>query len=266
MDRLQAVSIKLTIEEILVLLDQLKINSYPGLDTSQIDELSDRERNLVLDVARRGLIARQMLSQDDAGQWQVSQFVTASLGVSIAPQKSILVTSGRSRKEAESYLFHTAQDVYTTLDIASEGTHHFLVMVDRDSWQQAIFSAAGLSETADERTAGPALTLSSSDLNQAHENAQAGLMEEAKAILSAAGIHSEVAGDVAAALGNGILFSTVTAVTHGPNEDSQIFNFAAGGRYCWELTSDAGQEGSRQISMMPISIGKVKDQISAIIT
>ena len=266
MDRLQAVSIKLTTEEILVLLDQLKINSYPGLDTSQIDELSDRERNLVLDVARRGLIARQMLSQDDSGEWQVSQFVTASLGVSIAPQKSVLITSGRSREEAESYLFHTAQDVYTTLDIVDDGTHHFLVMVDRDSWQQAILSAAGLSDSADERTAGPALTMSSSDLNQAHENAQSGLMEEAKAILTAAGVAPDAVGNVAAALGNGILFSTVTAVTHGQDEDSRIFNFAASGRYCWELTSNGGQAGSRQISMMPISVGKAKDQISAIIT
>ncbi len=268
MDRLEAISVNLTTEEMVVLLNQLGADSYAGLDTSELDKLTERERNLVLDVARRGLIARQILTQDETGEWQVGQFALAALGISLSPIQSVMIFRGQSQDTAVSTLFHTAQDVFITHKVVENDTHQFLILRDGPTWQAAILSAAGLNEANNHHDASqgsPAL-IRPSLLNDAFEQAQAGSPTKAAALLTQAGVNETTSQNLAAALAEPVALATIIAVTHSPEVRRRDVTLLNGTQGCWRLETQTGPGDDSQLGVLPISVEHARQQVIELIS
>jgi hypothetical protein len=268
MDRLEAISVNLTTEEMVVLLDQLGTAGYAGLDTSSLDQLSERERSLALDVARRGLIARQHLTRDGAGEWQVGQFALAALGISLSPSQSVMVIRGQSQDTAVSYLFHTAQDVFTTHEVIEHTIHRFLVLRDGPTWQEAVLSAAGLAaaDSSDTAPQVPPALVRQSLLNDAYAEAQTGTPAKAEAMLVQAGVNEATAQSLAAALTEPVTFATIIAITHTPEERRRDLTLLTGANGCWRLESQNGTGDDGQLGVAPLSAAHARQQIIELIS
>jgi hypothetical protein len=263
MERLEAISVNLTTEEMVVLLDQLDAESYAGLDTSELDELSARERNLVLDVARRGLMARQILTRDEAGDWQVGQFALAALGVSLSPTRSVMIIRGQSRDSSDSFLFHTAQDVFITHEVIENATHQFLILRDGETWRESILSAAGLDRdvSQDEIPEAPPALIHQSLLNEVYEQAQSGFPDKAEAMLTEQGVDNATSRNLAATLAGSVTFATIIAITHTPEARQNDMTLLTGANGCWLLEVKNGQGDDSQFSVTPLPTEHARQQL-----
>lgn len=265
MDRMEAFSVKLTPEEIVVLLGELGVRASSVIDTSMLDQLNERERHLVLDVARRGLIARQLMSPNGDGTWEISQFALSSLGVSLAPSRTIVVTTGASREAAEAYLFHTAQEVFTNHQVASDGTHQFLIMLDKPAWQRSIFEAAKINNGLPEEVADQnQVHLTTADLTSAYETAQQGSTGEAASFLMDRGVEPKAATYLANDLSGGITFSSITAVDYQDSENQESVSFVLGRDHCWHMRTEE-KDGDQIIDLVPLAAREIRTQIEALI-
>lgn len=269
MDRLEAISVDVTTEEMVVLLEQMGSDSYAGLDSSGLDDLSERERALVLDVARRGLIARRFLTKDEAGEWQVDPYALAAVGISLAPARSVMVIRGQNRDSATSYLFHTAQDVFVIHEVVENGSHQFLVVRDGETWQKSIFSAAGIDQDVSRNGLPDAsqTAISPAVLNDAYERAQAGSPNEAEARLIQHGVGRDTAKSLVTTLAGPVTFSTVVAIKHTPEEQRDDVTILTGGNDCWLLEMSNGQGdggGEGQFNMTRLSIEDARNRLAAL--
>lgn len=264
---LEAISVNLTTEEMVVLLDQLGVDGYAGLNTSALDGLSDKERGVALDVARRGLIARRALVKNDANGWSLGQYPLAALGASLSPERTAMVLRGNSRDTTEARLFHVAQDVFTTHEVIDEGIHRFLILRDGDTWREAILSSAGLDlEVAPNRMpALPPAQIHASALNDAYEQAQSNSAVGAAAVLAGAGVESTLAKYLATTLAQPVSFATVIAISHGPALRRQDVTLLAGASGCWQLEPGDGQEGDRVFSVIPITVERARERVGQLL-
>jgi hypothetical protein len=267
MDKLEAISVNMTTEEMVVLLDRLGVEGYAGLNTDALDELPEQERRLVLDVARRGLIARRILVRDDAGEWQLGQYPLAALGVSLSPERSVMILRGRSREAADAHLFHAAQEVYTTHEVIEEGIHQFLILRDGETWREAILSAAGL-DPEGARNQLPQLPLAqvpASALNEAYEEAQSKSAVSAAAVLTLAGVDPTTSKFLATTLSQPVSFATIIAISHGREVAQQDVTLLTGAAGCWLLESQNGQAEDRQFGVTPVTFERARQQVLALI-
>jgi hypothetical protein len=267
MDRLEAISVDLTTEEMAVLLAQLGLEEYAGLDSSGLDDLSARERELVLDVARRGLIARRILIKDESGEWQLGQYALAAVGVSLSPARSVMVVQGRSRNSASSYLFHTAQDVFVTHEVAENGLHQFLVLRDGETWGKAILSAAGLPQDGggEEPVDTVSATVQPSLLNETYEQAQSGLQNEAEATLIEQGVERGTAESLVSTLSGPVTFATVVAIRHTAEEQRDDMTILSGATDCWALDMSQERREEAQFNVTRLSLEEARLRVNDLI-
>jgi len=267
MDPLQAITVNLTTEELVVLLDQLGVDGYAGLNTDSLDDLPERERRLALDVARRGLIARRILVKDDSGSWQLGQYPLAALGVSLSPEHSVMIIQGQSRGAADAHLFHAAQGVYTTHEVVEEEIHQFLLLRDERTWGEAILSAAGLGkeEVGVQLPQLPQAIVHATALNEAHERAQSESAVGAAAVLTRDGVDATTSKFLATTLAKPVSFSTVIAIDHrsgGAPMDVTLLTGAAG---CWLLESRDGDGDDRQFGVTPITVERARQRVQQLV-
>lgn len=132
-DKLTAIAIGFSTEEILILMDYFGGAELHGVSDKALKNLSDEQRKLVQEIARRSLIARQMLLKID-GKWQPHPLIYNLLLPCIAPEHSIIIST-QNQLSTRNYSIYCLKNNQVLYWVNSEGIYQFVLLPAKEAIQ-----------------------------------------------------------------------------------------------------------------------------------
>jgi hypothetical protein len=178
----ESVSLLLSREELLFILNLLEAQFIPGLDPDPLGELTAEQRPLALTVAGRALRARQLAQVYADGEWILHNDLLTAVGASAYPQSVISVFHwGANADTPARYFGHIRGDDVVVHTRPEDVLHRFALLPSTEQLMAQILSwceyehgtAAAVLE----------LTLPSAVFAQVRELAAAGSTAEAAELL-----------------------------------------------------------------------------------
>ena len=259
-------TIRLTLEELAVLYEQA---TDPSVEIPYSDILpgySEAERKLVTDVARRGLIARELLEPDDEQGYTLHPMALGIVGGRLLADSSAVVLSQTSTDKIGSIEFHRYGDeVYLAHLETPEGLHEFDLFVDEATYHQAILAALQLIDPA-ELTCPPG-ELSTELLGRAFDQAGEGGADAVLKVLDGTSLSEDTAQQLATTLGEPFAVKTITML-NGEGDTSpqgQELAFLQGSNGLWHLQAIADDEDEPRVSLQPMSATESREKVQALI-
>ncbi len=147
MKKKSTLSFALSQEEIFVALGYLNQPTMAGLEMNVLDELSEREKMLILGVAERAMIARAFLIRSHNHRLQLSSPAFACLSACADPDKSIIIKYTLQNGPEEHYFFHTARKMRVIHTLPLTAIHQFIAVEDDLALNKAILSVLKIKDT-----------------------------------------------------------------------------------------------------------------------
>ncbi len=259
-------TIRLTPEELAVLYEQA---TDPSIELPYSDLLpgySEAERELVTEVARRGLIARELLEPDEEQGYTLHPMALGIVGGSLLADSSAVVLSQTNTEEIGSIDFHQyGEEIYLAHFETPEGLHEFDLFVDETTYQQAILTALQLIDPA-ELTCPPG-ELSTELLDRAFDQAGEGGAEAVLKVLDETSLSEDTAQQLAITLGAPFAVKTITML-NGEGEtgpEGQELAFLQGSNGLWHLQAIADDEDQALVLLQPMSATESHEKVQALI-
>jgi hypothetical protein len=142
MEQTTAVMFKLSQEEVFLILAHIKASGMVVINASILDQLSEQDASLALQVAERALIARGYFQTLD-NRFLPHQTVAAAINACARPDRSIFVTRTTQQGLEVSY-FHIAGDLHVVHVIPVETIHQFFILPDDRSLAEAVCNSVPL--------------------------------------------------------------------------------------------------------------------------
>lgn len=139
MKKKPTLSFCLSQEELFVSFHYLN-NSMAGVNVDVLDELSEKEKSLILGVAERALIARGILVGMNNHRLQLSTPFFACLDTCAGPERSILIKNTLANGPEEEYHFHVSRKMRVIHTIPMTAIHQFIAVEDDLAFNKAILS------------------------------------------------------------------------------------------------------------------------------
>lgn len=136
-ENIGGISVRLTAEEIFFMGNQTGIGTLPMVNRETFDEQDEEVQEMVLDVARRGLIARGYFYPDDP-EALYHPLISAILGAVTQPEQALGLVIERENQAPKIVQFYTANDVYLMQTMLPEQFVLFELFADREIYVWAI--------------------------------------------------------------------------------------------------------------------------------
>src|SRR4051812_13905336 len=107
LNSVETVTITVSPEELLVILNTLETQAIPGLVADTWIGLTPEQQDLTLSVAARALEARGLAQVDDAGQLRVHRGLLTAVGVCAYPDRSTVIDHWSADGDAQRFFAHT---------------------------------------------------------------------------------------------------------------------------------------------------------------
>ena len=134
---LSALSVGLSPEEVLCLLNHLEAPDLPGVDRESFNALEPAQQQMALDVARRGLLARELLlPENDA--LNVNPLLLSMLVPNLVPEHSLLLWQQDDGNPGRMYYGHSWEDVHVLRWLSRLGIHQFLLLSSKEALAKAV--------------------------------------------------------------------------------------------------------------------------------
>lgn len=266
MEDATVLTIRLTPEELVVLYEHATDPSIELPYSDLLPEYSDAERELVTEVARRGLIARELLEPNEEQGYILHPMALGIVGGSLLADSSAEVLSQTNTEEIGSIEFHRYGDeLYVAHTKLPDGLHEFDLFVDEATFQQAILGALQLLDPA-ELTCPPA-QLSAEQLDRAFDQAWEGEADAVLEILNESDLSEDTAQQLASTLDGAFAVRTITMLKGGGDtgEEKRELAFLQGGNGLWHLQAIADGEDEARVSLQPISASESHEKVQALI-
>jgi len=146
MKKKESLSFAISFEELLVLLYHFKRNELAGLDQSPLNDMSDKEKNLLMAVAERALIARGFLTKGTDNKVKMIDPVLALVGTCLEPEVSLVVENTPTNNVEQLFFFHTARKMRVMHTTPVTGIHQFIAVEDDKAFLKALISTISLGD------------------------------------------------------------------------------------------------------------------------
>jgi hypothetical protein len=257
-----AVTLGLSPEELLYLLESLKLPDLPGMEWEAFDQLDPEQRQLAFEVARRGLLAREVLLP--AGDPpNVNPLVLAMLAPNLAPEQSLWLWQRTGNEPGRTYYAHSWQAVYVLRWQSDLGIHQFLLLSSKAALAKAVTDMLELAPTAAPN--GTAHRLPADAFEHAHAAAGEAGASAAAALLQQAGLPPETASALAADMASPRTVLSVLGTHHTENAAPRLaFTAIAGPALTWLADYETAAEP--QITLRQAAPGEIEQRVRAFIT
>lgn len=180
MEKKSTLSIALSQEELFVVMAYLKIPLMLGLNNQVLASLPEANRDMVLGVAERALIARGYL-EIKKGLLELIPVVQAIIGACSAPQKTLAIKCNSSKQLPEDYYFHVSRKMNVMHMFPMTAIHQFTMVKDQVALLRAAFATMKLVEPQNLQPMSG--TLAKNLVVQAQDTAKEGGVAKVKTIL-----------------------------------------------------------------------------------
>lgn len=127
-------TILLSREELLAVLESLGVEFIPGLDPDPLGDLTPEGRELALIVARRALQARELAQLDSSETWLLHRFLLNAIGVCAYSQSALLAYHWPTGSETPSPFYgHLRGNDAVSHTKPAEVLHRFTVHASKDA-------------------------------------------------------------------------------------------------------------------------------------
>lgn len=259
-----ALSVRLTPEELVVLYEESIDRSAAIPYSDLLPDYSESERELATDVARRSLIARQLLQSDGNGGLAPHPMALAIVGCTVLAKGMITVFAQLDNGEIRSVDFHHYRDeVYLAHSESQDGYHAFDLYVDEATFHQAILGSLQFEASPD--LSCPPGELSGEQLERIVDLARE---RDSKAVLAAlkeSSLEKETINELAKSLKGPFVIKTISLL-NGEDDESpgeRELVFLQGDNGLWNLeTASAGED---LVSLKPISVTDSHEKVQNLI-
>lgn len=260
------VSFQLTNEELRVILILLDQRVIAGLNTDALDQLDLKTRNIILETARRGLIARKILSHGDQNQVRVDPLILTLITACIVPETTTIiirnVTHGSEGDEL--HYFHYSGEVTVAHTPLADGFHRFIWRREPDpivASARTIMRLNGHMAVSAEP-----ITIAERHINEARD---AGSRTEIESILMQAGIPSATVQSLAVTLASAHAYTTIAHIKHATGNETRSqdgLTVLDGANGVWILQPVASSSIRNALKVKPVSSEEAIQTIKQLIT
>lgn len=188
----EPITILLSREEVLFVLNLLQADFIPGFDEDPLGEMTPAQRQLALTWAGRALRARGLAKRYDDGKWVVHKTVLRAVGVCAYSQNAIFFYHWPAQAEAPvRYYGHIRGDDIVVHSRPEDVLHQFTLFSSKDQLINHVFGAVEYEETPN--GAGYEISISNEDFVHVRELAGAGSVEPALELLVKNGASDDIA-------------------------------------------------------------------------
>ena len=146
MKKKESLSFAVSFEELLVLLYHFKRKELAGLDQSPLNDMSEKEKNLLMAVAERALIARGFLTRGVDNKIKMIDPVLALVGTCLESEISLVVKNTPTNSMEQLFFFHTARKMRVMHTTPMTGVHQLIAVEDDKAFLKALVSAISLGD------------------------------------------------------------------------------------------------------------------------
>ncbi|MCB0078529.1 MAG: hypothetical protein KDD73_14030 [Anaerolineales bacterium] len=188
----EPITILLSREEVIFVLNLLQADFIPGLDEDPLGEMTPEQRQLALTWAGRALRARGLAKQYDDGKWVVHKAVLRAVGGCAYSQNAIFFYHWPAEAQAPvRYFGHIRGDDIVVHARPEDVLHQFTLFSSKDQLIDHVFGAVEYKETPN--GTGHEISISNEDFVNVRELAGAGSVDQALELLVKNGTTDEVA-------------------------------------------------------------------------
>jgi|GEM_PF-4655625 len=261
MNQTPPLSVNLTQEELSIVLAQLGTRELAGLENHWQKDLNSTNLTMALDIGMRSLIARGLCQPTlEQNQVRLKPSVIALVGVCAKPEVSIHLRRKDGQNPMEQYYFHFAQKLFVAHTVPFTGIHAFVAFQSQPEFLQAFTAAVNLPSNMGREQ--PAVEIKTADYEAACQSAENGDVQPISASLTAAGMPSEQAGDLADALLSPDFMLSLDHYLIAPNASASL-NLLGKEKQLWMVRQEAGQETAQvQIVSSETAMSKLQELVA----
>jgi len=256
-------SIRLSTEELMLVLWLLNTPTLPGLGDNPFGEWSQEQISAVLASAERSLRARRLVSKGEDGRVQMEQIVMALVGTCAVPEFSVVLTSEAPDSGRIVHYFHATPLLAVEHSNPEPGVHLFEALADPSAIVERIEELLQLDHQSAPQAKPIQLTLAS-----LQEATQATATDPAKAItiLTNAGADKETAMELSNALAHTRRRSVLASVQHlrEANPSSSGFVLLEGPTGLWGMKIE-GEDASAIVHIWSQSAENIRLRLKELI-
>ncbi|MBT7782418.1 MAG: hypothetical protein HN741_05830 [Anaerolineae bacterium] len=260
MKKKESLSFAVSFEELLVLLYHFKRNDMAGLDKGPLESMSDKEKNLLMAVAERALIARGFLTRSADSNIKMIDPVLALVGTCLEPEISLIVKNTPVNGLEQLYLFHAARKMRVMHSTPITGIHQFIAVEDDKAFLQALISAMNIGELS--RISAEEGFLVFDTLETGRDIALEKGFDAAKKIFVENTLSESLAVELAKALAAPVSNTTVSVVK-SLDDSVQGFTLLRGEKSLW-IISPTGSDD--QVSIKSVSSNGAAQKLKSLVT
>lgn len=243
MDDNTSLSIRLSAEELVMLLWLLNTPTLPGLGDNPFAGWTEREIAIALASAERSLRARRFISKTSEGQIQMEQVVMALVGTCAAPEVSVVLSCETPERGRFVHYFHATSLLAVEHTNPEPGIHLFEALEGKQAILKRLEALLALSGQSAPPARPGQITLAT--LQEATRAAQEGA-EKAQIVLESQGLDAQTAGALGETLAR-VRRRSALAVIHGlreknPRSDGLVILEGPNG--LWALQAEGEQPQS----------------------
>jgi hypothetical protein len=252
-DKKDILTIKLSQEELFLVLMKLRLPLIPGLNDSELTKLPKDQLDLVLGTAERALFARNFVMLNELGKPAIEVAVSAAVGACAAPGVTIALMRTFLNQTAQACYFHTTGKMKVSHFTPMPGIHQFDILASEAVLLRQMGVWLNLPPIAS--IGSPQGLIPEDLLNLARDAALGGKEKEASVLLVKA-LDGQTAAGLAAALARPIANLTFGALRYLAEDQTRGVGYSVlqGENTLWQFTpQDDPTSGPRQIEILPVS-------------
>jgi hypothetical protein len=262
-DDSEAVSILLSREELLFVLNLLQAEFIPGLDADPLGELTAEQQALAFTVAGRALWARELAQLQPNGEWVIHNDLLTVVGGCAYAQSIISIYHWSANAVMPRRFFgHIRGNNIVGHTRPADVLHRFSLL---SSKEQLMAQVLAVCEFEDRPVSQPLeLAASSADFVKVRELASAGNLTGAADVLVGNGVSSEIAQAFLATLAGAprvSILQTLKQAGAGAAQ-KQDFTLMQNGQHTWLITAPLDATDGSPLSIKTTT----KDEIQALLS
>ncbi|PKO23704.1 MAG: hypothetical protein CVU38_02420 [Chloroflexi bacterium HGW-Chloroflexi-1] len=261
--RSQPLTVLLSREELLAILDVLRAPTIPGLDREPTGELAPDQQAFAVVVARRALLARELAQIRADGELLVHRALLTAVGVCAYSQDAVLAYHWPSGGQAPHRLFGHIRGADVVVHTRPSAVLHRFTLLQ--SKEDLVNQVLAFCECGDVPVAQPLeFTVPRQDFADARQLASAGDAARATALLTQAGVPNAAAGALVSTLVSSPRVSILQTLKQQGNQAvrSREFTLVQNGKHAWWVAPAAGQEAKAPLLVKTATAEEIRDLLA----
>jgi hypothetical protein len=260
----QPLTVTLSREELLAVLEVLQATFIPGLDEDPLGEMTPQGRELAVTVARRALEARELGQVGEDGQFLVHRAVLTAVGACAYSQSAVIAFHWPSgSEEATRFFGHLREGDVVIHTRPTDVLHRFALLPSRDALIGQLLDFCEAGEAGDEPAA--EFKVRRDDFGRARDAATAGAPAEAAGILCETGADQAAAESLAATLAASPRVSVVQTLKGAGGQEIATREFTLiqnGGHAWWLLPQGGGAAAGDTLTVQTTNRSKISTAVA----